>query len=242
MTAQKPRLVGLFWMSSLLLVPGIAKGGTAAVWLTAPLEHLSPPESRSPEIWNRLSEDQLRRGNRMEQTAPGTWRIRFGQPEKFTPTRFQEHPPCLKAIAALPPCARLPIRASAISFKTSGRGCALELPLEADEQLYGLGMNLKVFRLMNGKKTIRVSDDQRTDLGDSHAPVPFYVSTRGYGVFVDTSGMPASTLETWTPSVMPRSIQDRRLEKRSAPAPRNSIALAISGRSSWGWIFRPRMA
>ena len=61
------------------------------------------------------------------------------------------------------------------------------MPLEPGEQLYGLGMNLKVFQLMGGKKTIRVSDDQGTVLGDSHAPVPFYVSTRGYGVYVDTA-------------------------------------------------------
>ena len=25
------------------------------------------------------------------------------------------------------------------------------------------------------------------DTGDSHAPVPFYVTTRGYGVLVDTA-------------------------------------------------------
>ena len=123
----------------------------------------------------------------MEEVAPGVWRIRLGEPEKFTPLRFQEHAPRLKEMAALEPCKQPPIRASAIGFKTSGRGSALELPLEADEQLYGLGMNLKVFQLLGGKKTIRVSDDQGTVLGDSHAPLPFYVSTRGYGVYLDTA-------------------------------------------------------
>jgi len=32
-----------------------------------------------------------------------------------------------------------------------------------------------------------VNSDPRADLGDSHAPVPFYVSTAGYGVLVDTA-------------------------------------------------------
>ena len=123
----------------------------------------------------------------MEEVAPGVWRIRLGNPEKFTPMCFQEQVPRLKEITALEPCKQVPIKASAIGFKTNGRGIALELPLEPGEQLYGLGMNLKVFQLMGGKKTIRVSDDQGTVLGDSHAPVPFYVSTRGYGVYVDTA-------------------------------------------------------
>ena len=124
---------------------------------------------------------------RVEEVAPGVWRLRLGQPETLVPMHFQEHAPRLKEMAALEPCKRLPIKVSAIGFKTSGRGSALELPLEPGEQLYGLGMNLKVFQLMDGKKTIRVSDDQGTVLGDSHAPVPFYVSTRGYGIYVDTA-------------------------------------------------------
>ncbi|HSU19666.1 MAG TPA: TIM-barrel domain-containing protein, partial [Acidobacteriaceae bacterium] len=33
---------------------------------------------------------------------------------------------------------------------------------------------------------IRVNADPKVDSGDSHAPVPFYVTTRGYGVLVDT--------------------------------------------------------
>lgn len=117
--------------------------------------------------------------------APGVWRIHLGQPEKQTPIAFQEHPPRQEELAALPPCERPPIAVS--EFTTSGRGCAMEIPLEADEQIYGLGMNLKVFQLAGGKKTVRVSDDQGTVLGDSHAPAPFYVSTRGYGVYVDTA-------------------------------------------------------
>jgi alpha-D-xyloside xylohydrolase len=37
------------------------------------------------------------------------------------------------------------------------------------------------------KKKLRVNADPNMDSGDSHAPVPFYVTTRGYGVLVDTS-------------------------------------------------------
>lgn len=81
----------------------------------------------------------------------------------------------------------LPIRPSDVRSTVTARGMALELPMLPNEQFYGLGMNLKTFRLSGAKKTVRVSDDQTTLLGDSHAPTPFYVSTRGYGVYVDTA-------------------------------------------------------
>lgn len=121
------------------------------------------------------------------EVAPGTWRFRFGRPEEATPLRFQEHPARRQAMEKLSPSQQVPIHPSAVRFKANSRGVSLELPLTADEQVYGLGLNLRVFRLLGGKKTIRVSDDQRTTLGDSHAPVPFYVSTRGYGVYLDTA-------------------------------------------------------
>jgi alpha-D-xyloside xylohydrolase len=124
---------------------------------------------------------------RIEQAAAGVWRIRCGQPEKFTPKTFQSDAPRLDALAALTPCAEMPVALARMQFKTSSRGCALEMPLEPNEHLYGLGMNLRVFELNDSKKTVRVSDDQGTTLGDSHAPAPFYVSTRGYGIYVDTA-------------------------------------------------------
>jgi alpha-D-xyloside xylohydrolase len=123
----------------------------------------------------------------MEAVAPGVWRLRLGQPEKFTPQSFRQEPARTNQLAALPACARTPVELSAIGFKTTSRGCVLELPLQAGERIYGLGMNLKVFDPLNGRRTIRVSDDQTTVLGDSHAPVPFYVSTLGYGVYVDSA-------------------------------------------------------
>jgi alpha-D-xyloside xylohydrolase len=137
--------------------------------------------------WNKLSPEQLAHSYRLDLVAPGVWRLRVGQPEPFTPEHFRAEQARTNELAALASCPRLPIKLSAIGFKTTGRGCVLELPLQAGENIYGLGMNLKVFDPMNGRRTIRVSDDQGTVLGDSHAPVPFYVSTRGYGIYVDSA-------------------------------------------------------
>lgn len=194
---QEPRLLEVDLKAVKQLELRVADGGDGnnsdhADWLQAriyavdALDDLYPPGRRSA-AWSRLSEEQVQRGYQLEPVAPGVWRMRLGQPEKFTPMTFQEVAARRKEMAALACDERLPIPPAGIGFRTSGRGCALEIPLESDERLYGLGMNLRVFQLNGSKKTVRVSDDQGKNLGDSHAPVPFYVSTRGYGIYVDTA-------------------------------------------------------
>ena len=76
---------------------------------------------------------------------------------------------------------------SRIAFRTTARGCLLELPLEEEEQIYGLGLQLKSFNHRGKKLTLRVNADPAAPTGDSHAPVPFFVSTKGYGVYLDTA-------------------------------------------------------
>lgn len=71
--------------------------------------------------------------------------------------------------------------------QTTDRGVLIRIPLQADEQVYGLGLQLQSFEQRGLKKMLRVNADAVVDTGDSHAPVPFYVTTRGYGVLVDTA-------------------------------------------------------
>jgi alpha-D-xyloside xylohydrolase len=67
------------------------------------------------------------------------------------------------------------------------RGTLLTLPLAASEEIYGFGLQFFSLRHRGKKLTLRVNADPRFDTGDSHAPVPCYVSSLGYGVFVDTA-------------------------------------------------------
>ena len=53
--------------------------------------------------------------------------------------------------------------------------------------IYGLGLQFQSVLQRGRKKKIRVNADPAADTGDSHAPVPFYVSNRGYGVLIDTA-------------------------------------------------------
>ncbi|WP_199226856.1 glycoside hydrolase family 31 protein [Opitutus sp. ER46] len=88
------------------------------------------------------------------------------------------------ALARLPAPAGAPV---VVAAEISSRGVLLRMPLAAGERVYGLGLQLQSFQHRGTKKRLRVNADPRLDTGDSHAPVPFYVTNRGYGVFVDTA-------------------------------------------------------
>lgn len=106
-------------------------------------------------------------------------KLTFGTPETLTPTTF------CPTLDFQPTAVSYPT--DAIGFKTNARGCVLTLPLGKDEQIYGMGLQLKAFNLRGKKMVLRINADPVAPTGDSHAPVPFFVSTAGYGVFVDTA-------------------------------------------------------
>lgn len=106
-------------------------------------------------------------------------KIRFGTPEEFVPSRF------CAGFSPRETDVKYPIEK--IKFSTKKRGCTLILPLDAGEQIYGLGLQLKCFNLRGRKLTIRPQADPIAPNGESHAPVPFFVSSKGYGIYVDTA-------------------------------------------------------
>jgi alpha-D-xyloside xylohydrolase len=122
----------------------------------------------------------------MEQIANGIWRLRFGQPEPHTPVALRETEIRTEQLKRLDCAGIPPFPSHEIAVKETARGVQIELPLAAQEHIYGFGLQLHRVDHTGRKKTIRVNSDPVADTGDSHAPVPFYVSTAGYGVYVDT--------------------------------------------------------
>ena len=106
-------------------------------------------------------------------------KITFGTPETLTPVSF------CKGFSYRETEISYPV--SEIQFEKTAAGILLHLPLDKDEHLYGLGLQLKAFDLRGRKMTLRPNADPMAPTGDSHAPVPFFVSTKGYGVYVDTA-------------------------------------------------------
>ena len=122
-----------------------------------------------------------------ESVAPGIWRIRLGTPESRTPLSLHSVASRLAPLADFPPVKDLPFALDQLVFRPSAHGCAVALPMEKGERIYGLGLNTKLFDMTDRRAFIRPSDDPENEQNDSHAPSPFYVSSRGYAVYVDTA-------------------------------------------------------
>ncbi len=116
---------------------------------------------------------------------PGVWRATVGTPERYTPVSSRLMPPQTEAFARLPHVTTAP--SPAITGMRNPRGCTIELPLRPGEQVYGLGLQFLSLNQRGKKKMVRVNADPKVDTGDSHAPVPFYVTTEGIGVLIDTA-------------------------------------------------------
>lgn len=106
-------------------------------------------------------------------------KITYGSPEALTPSKFCKDFSYTEKEISYP--------TALISFKQTASGCRLELPVRKGEQFYGLGLQLKAFNLTGKHFMTRVNSDPVAATGDSHAPVPFFVSTLGYGIYLDTA-------------------------------------------------------
>jgi len=122
----------------------------------------------------------------IEKVAPGVWKVSYGTPEKFKPSDFKEDP-ALESLKNLADNDIPPFDLNSIQFSVTKRGCVAELKLEDTEKLYGFGLQNNTFQQRGFRKEIRVNSLSTGNVGFSHAPVPFYVSTKGYGVLVNSS-------------------------------------------------------
>lgn len=118
---------------------------------------------------------------------PGIWQITVGTPEPITPVRTRRVPPSGDRISRLPHVPACPVEVERITARATRRGYLISIPLARGELVYGFGLQLQSFQQRGLKKKLRVNADPKMDTGDSHAPVPFYVTSRGYGVLVDTA-------------------------------------------------------
>ncbi len=120
-----------------------------------------------------------------KQVHPGVWRATIGTPERFTPVSSRLVPAQMDAFAKLPKVSAAPL--PPIEGTQTARGSMIQIPLRPDEQIFGFGLQMLSFSQRGKKKVARVNADPKMDTGDSHAPVPFYVTTEGIGILIDTA-------------------------------------------------------
>lgn len=108
------------------------------------------------------------------------YKIRYGTPEEFVPTKFAPTPKT--KILTTPTEFE-----KSLNFKVTRRGLIITFPIDSTTEIYGFGLQLKGFQHKGRKKMIRPNADPKSPSGDSHAPVPFFVTNAGFGLFVDTA-------------------------------------------------------
>lgn len=117
--------------------------------------------------------------------APGVWRIRFGTPETFDLRGVVGREPRKDALAGLPKAA-LPAASDAITGRVVGGKTHLRFPFDPEHDVYGLGLDFTRVRRNGQIFTLHV-DHWGGRSGRTHAPIPFWVTSQGYGVFINSA-------------------------------------------------------
>ena len=117
---------------------------------------------------------------------PGIWKAVIGKPDAMTLLSIADARPNLEAMAKLPR-SNFPLPKGEISMKVVDNKTYLRFPLEKGEQLYGFGLNFKNVNQRGKIFNLHVDHYNGEDNGRTHAPVPFYVSSNGYGVLIDVA-------------------------------------------------------
>ncbi len=131
--------------------------------------------------------DDLTPVTRWENPAPGVWTTALGDLKgelRYTDIAAEKpRLPALRELDATP----FPFKKGAVSFLvTPENKIMIRIPASADEKLYGFGLQLDEIKKSRTVLTLNV-DHWGKGSGQTHAPVPFYISSKGYGVFFNTA-------------------------------------------------------
>ncbi len=118
-----------------------------------------------------------------EKILPGVWKASFGE----TGLNALEYAgsPKIEAINKLGDTP-FPFHKEATQFLLNSSRASIRLPLEETERIYGLGLEFSGINRRGNVYTLKV-DHYGGVKGYTHAPVPFYISSKGYGVLINSS-------------------------------------------------------
>jgi len=120
------------------------------------------------------------------EAAPGVWKCVIGSPDKLDLYSSAEIKPDLAGILKIDPD-DFPLPQNDIAAEVADSRTYLRFPLVKGEQIYGFGLNFKTVHQRGKILQLHVDHYGGADNGRTHAPVPFYVSDRGYGVFINSA-------------------------------------------------------
>lgn len=121
-----------------------------------------------------------------QQIESGVWKGVVGTPESYSLLEVAGIKPLKEGFARLPEV-ELPAFANEIVATIQDGKTCLRFPLQKEEQLYGFGLNFKTVHQRGKILDLHVDHYGGKDNGRTHAPVPFYISSLGYGVFINSA-------------------------------------------------------
>ena len=118
-----------------------------------------------------------------EKVMPGVWKASFGT---MGMNAFDYvNPPKTEAITALGDVA-FPFHKDSTFSQLTPNHATIRLPLDDTENIYGLGLEFDGINRRGNVYTLKV-DHYGGTKGYTHAPVPFYISSKGYGVLINSA-------------------------------------------------------
>jgi len=118
-----------------------------------------------------------------EKVLPGVWKASIGT---LGLNAFDySAPPKNNAIESLGD-APFPFDVDSTFYQISSKRTVVRLPLSKSESIYGMGLEFNGLNRRGNVYTLKV-DHYGGTVGYTHAPVPFYVSSQGYGVLINSS-------------------------------------------------------
>lgn len=121
-----------------------------------------------------------------EQVAPGVWKGSIGKPESYNLLTAAGAKPALDGLKDMGDVS-FPLVQEEITAKLTDGKTYLRFPLDKKEQLYGFGLNFQTVHQRGKILQLHVDHFGGKDNGRTHAPTPFYVSSNGYGVFINSA-------------------------------------------------------
>ncbi len=121
-----------------------------------------------------------------QQVEPGVWKGVVGTPEAYSLLKVAGVIPQTESLKKMPDV-NFPALGKEVVGAVSDGKTSLRIPLVKGEQLYGFGLNFQTVHQRGKILNLHVDHYGGKDNGRTHAPVPFYVSSEGYGVLVNSA-------------------------------------------------------
>lgn len=121
-----------------------------------------------------------------QEAFPGIWTYQIGAEDPFNLLKAAKAKPQTQALQTFSEQA-FPLAKDKVIFTRQKGKLYLRFPLEKDEEIYGLGLQFKQVNRRGKNYHLQVDHYGGKDNGRTHAPVPFYVSSKGYGVLINSA-------------------------------------------------------